>query len=77
MVRSLVDKKELLICLDELFELTPGTLKGEELLVDLEAWDSLTVIGLIALVDEKLQKVLSPNTLIEAKTINDILGLVV
>lgn len=67
-----MNEQEILLSLDELLELELGSLKGMELLTDLAAWDSLAVIGLIALADEKFQKALSPNAIAEAKTVNDI-----
>ena len=48
-----MDRKEFLLALDEMLELDPGTLTGDETLESLEAWDSLAVISFIALVDEK------------------------
>lgn len=47
-----VTKPEFLLRLDEMLELEPGTLKGTELLTELPRWDSLAVIGYIALLDE-------------------------
>jgi acyl carrier protein len=40
--------------LEETLELRPNTLSGTERLADLEAWDSLSALTLIAAVDKKL-----------------------
>lgn len=45
-------RTQFLTLLDELLEQDPGTLKGDELLTNLPRWDSLAVIGFIALLDE-------------------------
>jgi acyl carrier protein len=39
--------------LDELLEVDQGTIKGSDLLADLENWDSVAVISFIAMADEK------------------------
>ncbi len=45
-------KAQFLGLLDELLEQDPGTLQGDEPLAGLPRWDSLAVIGFIALLDE-------------------------
>ena len=70
-----MDRNKLLLCIDELLELDPGTLKGDESLENLEAWDSLAVIGLIALIDEKFNKAVSLSAISEAKSVNDLVAL--
>jgi acyl carrier protein len=45
-------KEQFYALLDELLEQDPGTIKGEELLISLQRWDSLAVIGFIAMLDE-------------------------
>ncbi len=45
-------KVQFLTLLDELLEQDPGTIKGDEPLANLPRWDSLAVIGFIALLDE-------------------------
>jgi len=59
----------------ELLELDPGTINGDELLVSISSWDSLAVLGFIALVDQKFGVVLSPEKINDAKTVKDLLGL--
>lgn len=61
--------------MDELLELDPGTLKGNEALADLDGWDSLAVISFIALTDEKLDTVIDGESLAKAATVQDLLNL--
>jgi acyl carrier protein len=44
-------QQELLLAMDDLLELPPGSLKGSEALKDLEQWNSMAVIGFIAMAD--------------------------
>ena len=59
----------------ELLELPSGTLTGEEILRDLEGWDSMKLIELIAFVDLELSVNLLPEKLIKCQKINDIASL--
>lgn len=70
-----MDTKDFLLALDEMLELEPGTLTGDEELESLENWDSLAVISFIALVDEKLGLVVEGEKLAKAKTVGDLLAL--
>ena len=54
--------------LDEMLELEPGTLTGEERLDTLENWDSLAVISFIALVDEHFDTLIDSDKLAAAAT---------
>jgi acyl carrier protein len=63
--------------LDEVLELDPGTLHGDELLEDLENWDSLAVISYIALVDEQFGVVIEGEALVKAKSVADLYTLAV
>lgn len=69
-------EQEFLWMLDELLEEEPGTLVGSERLVDLDAWESLTVIEFLALVDENFGVVLNPKDIAGCETIQDLLHLV-
>ena len=69
-------EQEFLWMLDELLEEELGALAGHELLVDLDAWESLTVIEFLALVDENFGVVLNPKDIAECETVQDLLNLV-
>lgn len=62
--------------LDELLELDSGTLKGNERLTDLSRWDSLAVIGFIALLDENFGVSVPAAKINECKTVADLMALV-
>lgn len=68
-------KQEFLAEIEEMLEVDAGSLKGNEPLSDLP-WDSLAVVSFIALADEHLDAAVSPQSLAQAKTLNDVLALV-
>jgi acyl carrier protein len=70
-----MNAKDFLLALDELLELDPGTLTADTMLETLDSWDSLAVIGFIALVDEKLGIVVEGQKLAKADTAGDLLAL--
>ena len=70
-----MNKAAFLIAMDELLELDLGTLSGSEQLSSIGSWDSLAVLGFIALVDQKFGIVLSPASIGDANTINDLMVL--
>lgn len=69
-----MSKKDFLLLLDELLETEPGTLTGVEMLETL-SWDSLAVVGLIALVDEQFDIALSPAKIGKCEAVNDLIAL--
>jgi acyl carrier protein len=69
-------REEFLTQLDELLELSAGTLKGGEKLEDLERWDSLAMVSFIALADEHFNMRLSPRQFVTCNTVNDLVQLV-
>lgn len=69
-------KSAFLLLLDDLIEIAPGKLKGPELLSDVGGWDSVAVMGFIALVDEQFEITLSPKRLADCKTVDDLVGLI-
>ena len=70
-----MQKKAILLSVDELIELEPGTLTGTEVLSDLPGWNSLTVLGFIALADEKFAIAISAKRLANCKAVNDLIDL--
>jgi hypothetical protein len=69
-----IPSKELLLAFDDVLELPRGTLKGEEKLENLENWNSMAIITLIALGEECGVR-LSDEQLISSRTISDVLKL--
>lgn len=70
-----MQRTQILTLLDDLFEMSHGSLDGSEQLADLEGWSSLTALGFFALADEHFETVVSPNSLDRAVTINDLISL--
>ncbi len=70
-----MERTKLLHDLDELMDLTPGTLAGGERLAELEGWTSLAVVGFLALADEQGVAV-SPRSIATCQTVDELLALV-
>ena len=71
-----MDRQTFLQHLDELLDLPSGTLKGQERIESLENWNSMAVVGYIALVDEHFNYSISPRQFANCNTVNDLLGLI-
>lgn len=69
-------KTEFYATIDEILEAAPGTIKGDERLKDLEAWDSLAVVSFIALMHASLQHTVAASKVKESRTVQDLLALV-
>jgi acyl carrier protein len=67
-------REELLIGLTELLEAN-HPLTGPEELSSLGDWDSMAVIGFMALVDEACGVTLAPSAIDSCKTVNDLVEL--
>jgi len=68
-------REEFLARLDELVELPPGTLKGPERLEELDEWNSIALVGFIALVDAHNGLNLGPRQIAACITVDDLLKL--
>ena len=62
--------------LEEVLDLAPGTLKGGEALSGLDAWDSMAVLGFIAVADENYGVTIPPKRISECRTVDDLAGLI-
>jgi acyl carrier protein len=67
---------QFLIHLDEILNRSEGTTKRGETLAATEGWDSLAMLGLIALADSDLDLRLTGKQLMAAKTIDDLIAMV-
>jgi acyl carrier protein len=70
-----MNRSQFLLQLDELLELEPDTLKGDELLEGLDGWGSLAVLGYMAIVNENTGIVVSPVQISSCSTIDDLVAL--
>jgi acyl carrier protein len=73
--RKSMDREHFVTDLETLLEVSPGTLREDEHVRDLEHWDSLTLLALLALADEKLHVQLDVDRLAKCITIGDMLNL--
>ena len=69
-----MDKQTVLLKLDEINELAPGTLKGQESTAD---WSSIVLISLIALADEEFNKPLKVSQLTQTTVVDDVVALLI
>jgi acyl carrier protein len=69
-------RDEILRSMEELLEQPSNTLGGPEKLESLERWNSLAMIGFIALVDEHFGVTLSPRQIVTCSSVDDLLKLV-
>lgn len=67
-------RQDVLRMLEELLEMNAGTLKGDEILAEIN-WDSLGVVSFMAMADEKFGIILSAETINRAKVVGDLLAL--
>ena len=70
-------KKDFFLLIDELLENDPGTIKGAEVLTQQSKWDSLAVIGFIAVLDQHFSVSIPAARILDCKTASDLAGLVV
>lgn len=70
-------RKELLLVLEELFYLQPGTLTGKEALKDFSYWDSMATLSFMSALDEKFGVQAAPDDIVKCKTIDDLISLAV
>jgi acyl carrier protein len=68
-------REEFLLQIDEILDLSPGTLKGHEKLEDLKNWDSTALISLIALADVNNGVPIAPDQVVACTTVADLLRL--
>ena len=69
-------KKDFFLLIDELLENDPGTITGDEVLTQQSKWDSLAVIGFIALLDQHFSVSVPATRILNCKTAADLADLV-
>ena len=62
--------------LEDLLECPIGSLTGSEILAELPEWDSVAVLGVIALSETMGGRALSPVDFQNVRTVNEVLALV-
>jgi len=71
-----MNKQEFLNELEEILELDPNSLKGDEVLSDIDEWDSLAFLSVIAMADENCDIVIEGDKLEKIQTVADLISLV-
>lgn len=61
----------------QLEDVEPGTITGQTSFRELEEWDSMTSLVIIAMVDREYNKQISGNDIINAKTVEQLYNTVV
>ena len=68
-------KQEFYAQLDEILENPPGTIKGTEMIADLERWDSLAAILFIAMLDQHLGVAVEAQKVADCRSVADLVAL--
>jgi acyl carrier protein len=71
----MLTREDFLKSLEEFVQMDPNTLQGHEKLQEIEGWDSLAMVSLIALADDNGVS-LSPKSIAACATVNDLVQLV-
>lgn len=71
-----MNKQQFLNALEDILELEQNTLSGQEILLDIEQWDSLAFLSVIAMADEHFDIVIQGDKLEKINTVNDLVSLV-
>jgi acyl carrier protein len=76
MKEKMMNKQQFLNALEDILELEQNTLSGQEVLLDIEQWDSLAFLSVIAMADEHFDIVIQGDKLEKINTVNDLVSLV-
>lgn len=71
-----MDKPAFFAAIAEILEVDPTSFNGPEKINDVGNWDSLSVISFVAMVDSDLGQIVDGEKLKDAKTFDDLAGLV-
>jgi acyl carrier protein len=69
-------KSEFLALIDDILEEPAGTVRPDQVLKDLPAWDSLAMVSFIAVVNGQFGLTLQAEKLTKAESVEDLLALV-
>lgn len=69
------DNRKYLEVIEEATEGAPGSISDDMVLTALEGWDSLAVVSLMALVDERFEVLLAPEAIRRCTTVADLVAL--
>ncbi len=72
-----MSEQEFISAFEEILEEAPGTLTGNAKLDELERWDSVAMVTVMSVVDEKCNVHLSPRKIAGCVTVHDLYQLTV
>jgi acyl carrier protein len=70
-----MSREQFLLEMDEILGLRPGTLRGDEILEDIQNWDSTALIGMVVLAEAANSVAITPDQVLGCSTVADILRL--
>lgn len=68
-----MELKEKMILIEETLDTEEGALSPETLLEDLDEWDSIAALSLIAMLDDNFERTITGDEIKALKTVGDIL----
>lgn len=71
-----MNRQQFLDAIAEILELDAGSLSGQEKLADLDEWDSLAFLSVIAMADEEFDVVIQGEQLEKIEKVDDLVSLV-
>lgn len=66
---------EKIALLEEVMELEEGTLQLDDVLEEYDEWDSVTILGIISLIDEEFGKTVTGKEVRDIKTVSGLLDM--
>ncbi len=69
-------RPDLLRSLEDTLGLKPYSLTGDERLRDVDGWDSMSTLLVIAMVDKKFGRALPGSRVAQCQTVDELLGLI-
>ena len=66
---------EKIALLEEVMELEEGTLQQDDVLEEYDEWDSVTILGIISLIDEEFGKTVTGKEVRDIKTVSRLLDM--
>jgi acyl carrier protein len=73
--KAIMTRQEFFHGLEEAIGLERDSIRGDESLKDLRGWDSMGMVGFIALADERLETLVVPAMLVRCETVSDLIAL--
>ena len=66
---------EKIALLEEVMEVEEGTLQQDDVLEEYDEWDSVTILGIISLIDEEFGKTVTGKEVRDIKTVSGLLNM--